>query len=490
VIRSTLLWVLVLGLSFYAQRDWYKALCGLIVLVAIVEHPDMPKTLFGIQGLNPWNVLFVAVVLAWLAHRGREGLTWDMPPAVNILVLVYLGVVAVGFVRMMMDRSALDEYTTSYLVSEYLVNTVKWVIPGLLLFDGARTPARVLTGLGCVAAIYLLLGVQVIRWMPLSEAFSGDALNARGAKILLNEIGFHRVNLSMMLAGASWALVATLALAKRRAHLVLILGASATVLYAQALTGGRMGYVTWAVLGFLLCVIRWHKYLAVLPALIVAIYLFAPAAFTERMLQGFSPETRDSNPLLGPGTENLLATDEGPDAYTITAGRNVAWPYIIDKIGESPIIGFGRLAMQRTGLEFRLWNEFKESFPHPHNAYLEWLLDNGWLGFVLVMPFYVLVVARSVVLFRDGEPVRAAVGGVACALILALLVASFGSQTFYPREGAVGMWCAIGLMLRLSIEPRLTAESVPASTTPWWRPAASLEGIAARPSRGQWWSLS
>jgi hypothetical protein len=41
---------------------------------------------------------------------------------------------------------------------------------------------------------------------------------------------------------------------------------------------------------------------------------------------------------------------------------------------------------------------------------------------------------------------------MALALILALLVAAFGSQTFYPREGAVGMWAAIGLMLRLMVE--------------------------------------
>jgi hypothetical protein len=45
-----------------------------------------------------------------------------------------------------------------------------------------------------------------------------------------------------------------------------------------------------------------------------------------------------------------------------------------------------------------------------------------------------------------------AIGGVACSLILALLVGSMGGQTFYPREGAVGLWCAIGLMFRVSLE--------------------------------------
>src|SRR5207247_766312 len=48
-------------------------------------------------------------------------------------------------------------------------------------------------------------------------------------------------------------------------------------------------------------------------------------------------------------------------------------------------------------------------------------------------------------------PHVAVAGGVAAALVLALLVASIGSQTFYPREGAVPMWCAIGLALRAAV---------------------------------------
>ena len=40
----------------------------------------------------------------------------------------------------------------------------------------------------------------------------------------------------------------------------------------------------------------------------------------------------------------------------------------------------------------------------------------------------------------------------ALALLLALLIASFGAQTLYPREGVVGMWAAIGVAMRVSVE--------------------------------------
>jgi hypothetical protein len=45
-----------------------------------------------------------------------------------------------------------------------------------------------------------------------------------------------------------------------------------------------------------------------------------------------------------------------------------------------------------------------------------------------------------------------AAGGVAAAVVLAFLASSIGNHSFYPREGSVPMWCAIGLMLRVWVE--------------------------------------
>ena len=45
--RIKLLWLIVAFLCFYAYRDWFKALCGLILLMAVIEHPDIPKTVGG-----------------------------------------------------------------------------------------------------------------------------------------------------------------------------------------------------------------------------------------------------------------------------------------------------------------------------------------------------------------------------------------------------------------------------------------------------------
>ena len=72
-IRITAFTLMVVGLAIYAWKDWFKSLCGLIVMMAVIQHEDMPHMMMGIQGLNPWNLLMVSIALAWLASRRREG---------------------------------------------------------------------------------------------------------------------------------------------------------------------------------------------------------------------------------------------------------------------------------------------------------------------------------------------------------------------------------------------------------------------------------
>src|SRR5205823_5726754 len=122
-------------------------------------------------------------------------------------------------------------------------------------------------------------------------------------------------------------------------------------------------------------------------------------------------------------------------------------------IEQRPFVGWGRQAMARTGTVSFAFTELKEDFGHPHNAYLEMLLDNGILGFIPMMLLFCAFLFHAFRLFLDARsPLFVAAGGAAAALLLALMVAGLSSQSFYPVEGTVEMWCAIGLMLRVSVE--------------------------------------
>ena len=437
MIRLSLLTLYVLGFSIFAFRDWFKSLCALILLMAVIEHPDMPKSVLGVQGLNPWNVLLMAVLAGWLLNRRREGLRFDPPIHASVLVLLYFGVLMVSFGRMILDPWGPVEglwEPLSYYWSNHLLNAMKWPIPALLLYDGARTRGRQALATFTIVGLYFLLAVQVIKWMPPEFALSGGDLSRRALKIVHNEIGYSRVSMSMLLAGGSWALLATLPLVSRWWHKAAIVLGFLAMCYAQALTGGRMGFVAWAVVGLVTGIVRYRRYLLLAPLAPLLIVQLAPGAM-ERFLVGFN---RDAD-----------MEEESVDLDEVTSGRTVAWPLVIEMIGRSPWVGWGEEAMIRTGLTAELG---AEGFPHPHNAYLELLLDTGWIGFLLVIPFYLVTLFHALRLFLSRHPPWVAGAGVAVSLMIAFLVAGFGSHSFYPRANTFGMWASIGLVYRLSRE--------------------------------------
>lgn len=458
MIRITLLTLLIAYLSVYAWKDWFRAACWLVLLMAIFQHPDMPKAVADVPGLNHWNFLFINTVLAWLSDRKKKKLKWEMPSNINFLLWCYSLLIILSVVRYFSDSSGVTELYESLgrlppsklsETNEFLFNCFKWVIPGMIIFDGCRTRKQFDFAVIVLALMYILLALQVIKAMKIGSLnIGGDALQKKAIKIISASVGFHRVNMSMMLSGAFWAVFCLKEVATSKQYWLYILPGCFAIFLGMAMTGGRTGYGTWAILGMLFCIFKWRKYILLLPILIMTILAFTPSAI-DRLTQGFSPEDESID-----STETNFA-GESVDLNSVTSGRVFVWPIVWDNIKEAPLFGYGRIAMQNLGLTLSIKQEFGEgeNFPHPHNAYLEWLLDNGFIGALPVFIFYFLMIKYAWSLFRDNtKKIYVATGGVAFSLLAAFLIASTGSQTFYPREGAVGMWVGIGLLLRIHIE--------------------------------------
>ena len=279
----------------------------------------------------------------------------------------------------------------------------------------------------------------------------------RSVKILVNEIGYHRVNMSMLLAGGAWAVFSARELFQSKPLRMAVLMAFAVMVLGQALTGGRMGYLTWFAIAMLFGALKWRKLLVVGPLAVVAVVMLVPAV-RERLMQGFDPDSYSQNTRI----EELQYREEGGmDLYTVTSGRTFTWPFVIDEILKAPLLGNGREAMISTGLATYLILEYGEFFAHPHNMYLQSLMDNGLLGTIPLLLFFYLIFIYSKRLFEQADCKECvAIGGMCLAIVGALLFAGMGSQSFYPREGSVGMWCLIGLMLRVYVQHKTASQFV------------------------------
>ncbi len=428
------------------RRSWFIGACGAVVMMALVEHPEMPRTVFGIPGFSPWNFLIINVTLAWLSQRRAEGLVWDMPRAVSMALFFFIGTMFISFLRVLIDPTQFCPYTFTGIINEAFVNSLKFMLPFYLFYDGCRTVQRSQWAMGCILALYLLLGVLVVKHMGLHGADAGADLNGRGAKLVHASTGYHRVDMAMMLAGASWGMLAAAVMVELKRYKLLLFGAFAVLSMGEALTGGRTGYVTWCLIGLVLCVFRWWKLLLVMPVVVMIALTFLPAV-SARFSMGFG----------GQNGNIVIRTDED----RITSGRTEVWPFAWKGIREAPLIGYGRYGFLRSGVAMEYAAAgVDEEVGHPHNAYLEMLLDTGVIGFLLVMPIYAMMVFYSLKLFRDKtDPLNSAVGALSLALFLALLIGSMGAQTLYPREGVAGMWAAAGIMLRRYVDRQHEQES-------------------------------
>jgi len=73
--RLSVVFLVVAVLCIYVWKDWFKALCSLILFMAVFEDKDNPSGMFDIQGINAWDIF---------VYRGLPGKVFDLriyPPS-------------------------------------------------------------------------------------------------------------------------------------------------------------------------------------------------------------------------------------------------------------------------------------------------------------------------------------------------------------------------------------------------------------------------
>lgn len=455
MIRESLFALVILLLAIYAWKDWFKAACGLVVLMAVIRHEIMPSSMFGVTGLNPWNLLFLCVIVSFFAAKRSEGLRWDLPTHLTWLLVMVFVSLNIALLRTAIDLDAVNSFTQNVYESEttvssiyidYLVSPLKWTIPSLLIFMGCNSVERFRWAMISMLLMYVILSLLVIRWMPLGLLVDGDALQRRAARVLGRDVGYYRTNLSIMLAGAAWMAVALGNYFKRWS--LLFYGVAGVITLAMLLTGGRAGWGAWAALSVIMIFTKWRRYLIFMPIVILVTAPFIPASVYERMLVGLS-ETEE---LRVDDSKTSLSSEE-QQLDELSAGRSLLWPEAVDQIVRSLFFGYGFYGIVQSGVSYEFYTEFKFPYLHPHNAYLQLLLDNGVIGSIPFLLFFFLLIRYSWRLFRESASPEHVLAGATCfAMVFVFLVGGVTGQSFYPEERSFGMWWSIGLMLRAWVE--------------------------------------
>lgn len=427
-------------LAIYAWRNWYVSLLGLILLTTVLERRDMPKAIMGIPGLNGWNLLLLSILGAWVVHRSASGVRWDVPRAFLVLLGLYFGMVFLTWLRAAFDlgsfRDGLGRSFATLAIDE-VINPVKFLLPAVLFFDGARSRLRVHLAIGCLILAGFAYAVLVIRVMPLGTLFgSGDFMAYRHR--VDRDTGLNAVDMATLLVGSFWTVVAAGMLWRQWWARTGLAVAAVAILVACCLCQSRGAFAAMVGVGLILGVVCYRWLLLAIPAGAVAVCLIMPSV----------PQR------LGMGLDEVDSTGSAAvDWQTATAGRaSSLWPPVVEQIAASPVIGHGRRAILRT----RAYDEILANDgvvpSHPHNAYLEVLSDAGVVGLAIALAFYGYLVWQALLLARDrSDPLLQTVGAMGLATVCTLLIASLGAQSLFPKVSGMIMWVTCGLVLRASI---------------------------------------
>jgi O-antigen ligase len=424
-----------LGCAFILV-DYRAGVALLIVLMPLSRSALFPHAMFGVTGLNPVNLLLAATLGACLLHGlAGGGVRRFVPPPLAALYLAPLAAAAalgLGHVQDIVPGfyqfGLIQFHDAAGSLRDMFFKPLLLVLFALLVAAAAARSARPTVLLVPACLSIWVMGALVIGFVLASGAGLGE-LATSSARGFLSALGMHANELGRLYVSAYALLLYTWAAAGPGALRPLLLATAGLVAVSLVLTFSRGALLGFMIVNVLFLLWRRSGRVLLVGALLAAAApLLVPDAVFERLGMGVS---------------------EGANA--VSAGRiDGLWLPLLPEVLASPL--FGR------GLGAILWSDAMHlaqaggagviGATHPHNAYLETLLDMGLAGLALLGAYYLHVWRGLRALAADAalDPLLRGFFQGAAAGLVALLAVAVTDSSLAPRSEQVYLWLAIGLM--------------------------------------------
>ncbi len=422
--------------------DFRAGVVLLILLMPISHTAVFPHEMFGITGVNPLNLLLAATLGAFLVQALFEGsIRHFLPrPLLWLYIVPFIAAGALGARHVeeivpaffALELIAFDD-VPGYL-RDMIAKPLLMVIIALLVGAAVARSVRPERFLIPTFAAVWVMGLLVLMFVYLAGG-TFDQLARATERDFLAPLGLHANDLGRLYTVAYALLLFTWAGARHAALRFALFATMVMIMVALLLTFSRAAFAGVVLVTALYLLWRRNvRALAFLLLLGVAGVALLPGVVFERVTTGFGA---------------------GLDA--ITAGRlEGLWIPLLPDMLASPVFG--------SGIGSILWTDTMQSgfggtiigATHPHNAYLETLLDMGVIGLALFALYFLHVWRGFGELYRDISltPVlRGFFLGAAAGLLGSLAVALVGGS-LTPRPEQAFLWLAIGMMYGLLAKRR------------------------------------
>ncbi|HET7548711.1 MAG TPA: O-antigen ligase family protein [Usitatibacter sp.] len=427
----------------FCLRDFRWGVVLLILIMPISSSFLFPHSMFGISGLNPLNLLLAATLGSYtLAYAGKGALR---ALGSRPLVFLYIAPIVMGA---LLGMSHANEIPGIFVDMEW----IEYVGPGGYLRDllfkpmllvlyamlvgvavgHSRTTKRFLTPMLVSMWVMALLVIVFIA----ASGVSLSQLAGTYERSFLSPLGMHANDLGRLYATAYALLLFIWDRTPRASLKAFLIVSMGLVAAALLLTFSRGAIVAFVIVNVIYLFSRRKLKTLILGAMLLPVVLaLMPGAIWSRLDMGM-----------------------GQGVNAVSAGRvSGIWAPLMPWAADSPIWGHG--------LQSLLWSPAMRGghmlqVTHPHSAWLQAVLDTGFIGLILMLAFWMGHVWRGFRALARDPSLEPEVGGFfegAAAGLLGIVIANVAGSSFFPVPEQSFLWLAVGLMYGLRLRARAAA---------------------------------
>lgn len=406
----------------------------LILLMPISRSTIFPHAMLGVTGLNPLNLLLIGTLGSYLLSELSDGkLRRFVPRPLFWLYIVPIAVAgALGarhvddIARVFFMKEMLEFHDMAGYIRDLVVKPLFMVVFALLVaaaVSRSKNPEKFL--IPALISIWVM-GSMVIVFVVVSGV-GISVLGLSTSREFLSPLGMHANELGRLYAIAYALLLFTWAESKNAQIKLMMLASMGFVVVALVFTFSRGAFFGFIVVNLLFLLWRRNaKTLIFMGLLAAAALLVLPGAVYDRVMDGY-----------GRGLDAISASRVG-----------LIWLPLFPELLRSPVYG--------NGIGSILWSDAMRRgagvsilmVTHPHNAYLQALLDMGIAGLLLLGAYFVHVWKRFRALSIDAAlspELRGFYQGAAAGLA-SFLIAGISDSSLTPVPEQAFLWLAIGMM--------------------------------------------
>lgn len=430
-LNAMVVFLTVLACVFVLFDFRFGVVC-LIVLLPLSASSLFPRSIGGITGLNPINLLILGTLAACLLRRPGAGeARVPLPPPALLWLYVlpfilaglagtqHLGSVAPEILTYIpLDFSSVPNYLLNLVTKPLLIVVFAFLVAAATA--RSRQPERLLVPMLVSISAMCLITIA----FALTSGLSLAEMSSSRARTFFSPLGLHANDLGRLYAVAYALMLFSCAATQNMRLRLALIAAMGLVVVALTLTFSRGAFFGFAVVNVLFLLSRRTAGTFFLGGTaLVVLTLLLPGAVFERIASGW-----------------------GNGLNAISAGRvDEIWLPLLPELLRSPLIG--------NGLGSITWSDAMragaiQAVGHAHNAYLNALMDVGILGLALFCAYFVHVWRGFRRLSADPSvtpTLRGFYAGAAAGLLSFLLAGFFGSS-LTPCLEQVFLWLAIGMM--------------------------------------------